>query len=315
MPVEFRPIDPPTTWQMFPRHPAGSDHKDLPNSLAKKMRDGLEKFGVVLRQVVLKREANGLYVLDGWQMYQGCIAAGVKPEFVELVGGIEPDDFVRLKNDIRRHETAQEVSERVRARRKRLQAAVASGISVTRAAKDEGISRVLAHKELAALPPRCQHCERKGDSGDECAACQLLRLDWKPPDYKPKRVLKDTEGRILDANFVVVPEEAEEAFLVAGDIARIGADLGKIAKKLAAIMDDKIGTSAIAPDVPERIADLRQHLMQARAMYVCAYCQGRENAECTACRGQGWQSAAAFAQAPKEMQDAMRKMGARNVPI
>lgn len=83
------------------------------------------------------------------------------------------------------------------------------------------------------------------------------------------------------------------------------------------LMGAKVGTRSISPTLTQRLADCRQHLWQARATYVCPYCRGQaeQASSCTACRGEGWLSAAAYAQAPKEFQDEMRRIGARNVPI
>ena len=313
MPVEFRTIDPQSTWQIFPRHPAGADYPDLSAALAKRMRAGIEQYGVMLRPVVLKRESGGMCVLDGWQMYQACIAAGVKPEFVELVSGIDPKEFVEIKNDCRRHESGEDKKRRIAARRQQIKADVVNGMPIKEAAKKAGVDRATVFRDLKAIP-LCDRCRQKGASGEDCATCQLLRMDWKEKPKAPVVALP-TPGPTLDANFVIVPEHALEAFLVGAEIGHICHEMDAIVKRLVQVINGKVGSRAISATAAQRLADVRQHLWQSRATHVCAYCQGSHKEDCTACRGQGWQSAAAFAQAPKEFQDAMRKMGARNVPI
>lgn len=338
MPVEFRTIEAPSTWKLFPRHQAGEDYADLTAPLAKRMRDGIEKYGVMLRPVVLKREQAGMCVLDGWQMYQGCIAADVKPEFVELVGGIDPQEFVEIKNDVRRHETNQAKAKRLAIRKGQLKEMVANGTTVKDAAEKLGIGRTQAFVDLKAERAplvRCERCARVNATGDDCPRCQLLRIDAvREPDEPehidelateplgdkpeaPPECISNSEPAprpLLDANFVTVPAEVLEAFQVASELAQLCHDVDRIAKALAKILAHKVGARAISPTLAQRFADFRQHLWQARATHVCAYCQGK-GAECTACRGERWQPGAAFAQAPKEMQDAMRTIGARNVPI
>lgn len=316
MPVEFRTIEPPSTWQIFPRHPAGEDYADLPAKLAKRMADGIAAYGVMQRPVVLKRESGGMYVLDGWQMYQGCILADVCPPFVELVAGITPEEFVEIKNDIRRHETVKERLARIRARTYRLGKLIANGQSVKQAAADEEVSVSQAYKDLANLP-RCEHCTKAKQTGENCAACQLLRMDveQKAEEPPPPPVAPVPEALpAMDAIFVTVPEHAIEAFLVAGELMHWCHEFDGLIKRLAKIIDNKVGARYISPTAAQRCADLRQHAWQARPAYVCAYCQGG-NPECTGCRGEGWQSGPAFMQTPREMQDEMRKLGARNVPI
>lgn len=329
MPVEFRTIEAPSTWKLFPRHQAGEDYADLTAPLAKRMRAGIEKYGVMLRQVVLKREQGGLSVLDGWQMYQGCIAADVKPEFVELVSGIEPAEFVEIKNDVRRHEDAEARAKRIKDRKAKLREMVAGGATVKDAAEKLGVGRTTAFRDLKvdSKPlPRCERCERVNATGDDCPRCQLLRMDVEPPEEtelpeekpakpgKPPECVSTPPPPLLDANFVAVPAEAVEAFQVAGELAGLCHDVDRIAKALAKILSHKVGARAVSPTAAQRFADLRQHLWQARATHVCAYCKG-EGGECEACHGQLWLPSARFATAPKEMQDAMRKLGAKNVPI
>lgn len=337
MPVEFRTIEAPSTWKMFPRHQAGEDYADMAAPLAKRMRDGIEKYGVMLRAVVLKRESGGLCVLDGWQMYQGCIAADVKPEFVELVSGIEPQEFVEIKNDVRRHENNDARKKRLKDRKGKLKEMVANGTPVNEAAETLGIGRTTAFRDLKVerVPiVRCERCERINATGNDCPHCQLLRIDAVREPDEPvsmnEQVAEPSKEKtkappecisnavplpsLLDANFVIVPAEALEAFEVASELAHLCHDVDQIAKSLAKILAHKVGARAISPTAAQRFADLRQHIWQARATHVCAYCQGK-GGECAACRGQGWQPGAAFSQAPPEMQDAMRKLGARNVPI
>ncbi len=329
MPVEFRNIEAPSTWKLFPRHVESADYADLNHKLAARMQEGIATYGVMLRSVVLRREQGGLCVLDGWQMYQGCIAADVKPGFVELVGGIEPADFVRIMNDFRRHEDKKAERKRIRARTIRLKELVAAKVPIQDAAKIVGVSRRQATRDLAVVRkplPRCERCERINATGDDCPACQLRRMDSDNEDEEETEDAKDEEKPngtppeppkpALDANFVTIPEDALGAFEVACELAHICHEMDVVHKRLNRLMNARVGTRGVSPTLAQRLADCRQHLWQARATYVCPYCQGRrDSGDCTACRGEGWLSAAAFAQAPKEFQDEMRKLGARKVPI
>lgn len=318
MPVEFRPIEAPSTWKLFPRHPAGEDYADLPAKVVRRMQEGIVAYGVMQRPVVLKREQGGMAVLDGWQMYQQCVALDYRPEFVELVGGIEADKFVEIKNDHRRHEDSKARAKRKALQRARLNKGVVNGEPVKDVAQELGISNSEAYRLIGK---RCDRCKDANLTGDDCARCQLLRMDdggpALPPDLPPAPPPPPPEEEpkpVMDALFVTVPADALEAFEVAGELAHMCHEVDGIAKRLAKIIGHKVGARYISPTAAQRFADLREHLWQARATYVCPYCQGG-NQECTACRGQLWISKAAFAQAPKEMQDEMRKLGARNVPI
>lgn len=325
MPVEFRSIEVHSTWRNFPRHPAGADHADWNAKLAKRVQDGIEKFGIMQRPVVLKRESDGMFVLDGWQMYQACIVVDVQPPFVELVGGIEPEDFVEIKNDFRRHETLADMRKRCKARSKKIKEDVVNGKPIKEAAADAGISLTQAYRDVK--PIRCEKCAELDATGDDCITCQLLRMDdGEPEDETPPK--PDTHeppeendekpapppAPAMDAIFVTIPEHALDAWRVAGELAHICHEVDSIAKRLARIIAEKVGSRYISPTAAIRFADLREHVWQARATYVCPYCQGHVKEDCH-CRGQGWVSKTAFAQAPPEMQNEMRRIGARNVPI
>lgn len=331
MPVEFRSIEVHSTWRNFPRHPAGEDYGDLSDKLAKRMQEGIEQYGVMQRPVVLKRESDGMFVLDGWQMYQACIVVDVQPPFVELVGGIDTEDFVEIKNDFRRHETMPERMKRCRARTRKMKVDIGTGSSVKEAAAAAGIGIAQAYRDLAPL--RCEKCTELDVTGDDCIKCQLLRMDDSEPEEETPPPEPDASGLpeeedekppetlpppppppALDANFVIIPEHALDAWRVAGELAHLCHEVDSIAKRLAKIIAEKVGVRYISPTAAQRFHDLREHMWQARPAYVCAYCQGHVKEDCH-CRGQGWVSRTAFAQTPKEMQDEMRRIGARNVPI
>ncbi len=326
MPTEFRTVDvSQSAWKMFPRHEVSEGHGDLTGPVAKQMRDDIAEFGVMLRPVVLKRDKGGLCVLDGWQMYQACIATDVMPKFVELLSGISDSKYAEIMHNNRKHQDAKEKAKLLKIRKAKLKEDVASGTSVKDAAAKLGISRTTAHKELKPdhkKLPRCERCERVNATGDDCPRCQLLRMDVgadEPPAEPPVEEVKappknDPPPALLDALFVTVPGRALEAFEVAAELAHLCHDLDKVTKALAKILAHKVGARAISPTLAERLRDARGHLWQARPTHVCAYCQGNKD-ECEACHGQGWQPGHQFQQAPPEMQDAMKAIGAKNVPI
>jgi len=67
--------------------------KDLPAMAESIGRDGL------LSPITLHQGK----VLDGWNRLQGCIIAGVAPRFEDLAPGLDPWEFVKAKNLLRRH--------------------------------------------------------------------------------------------------------------------------------------------------------------------------------------------------------------------
>jgi hypothetical protein len=73
--------------------------------------------GDELQTLVDDLKANGLHlpitlhegkILDGWNRYQGCQIAKVRPIFISLAPGLDPWEFVKSANMLRRHMTPAE---------------------------------------------------------------------------------------------------------------------------------------------------------------------------------------------------------------
>src|SRR5262245_37443827 len=106
-------------WKKLERHPLSADYPDMNGKVWDEFVDGIRKHGVVNgRRIVLYE----FQIIDGWQLYRGCLEADVRPEFVELKlpPGMTVEKWVETVNDLRRHESQDMVAKRISGRRQRV---------------------------------------------------------------------------------------------------------------------------------------------------------------------------------------------------
>lgn len=147
---------PPRQWRKIERHPLGAEYPDLSPAARERMVEGLRQHGVLNKRKITLHpdEADGgkLKVLDGWQLYQGCIEADVKPEFQPLPKSITPEEFVEIVNDTRRHESQETAIARAVARRERVLAKREGGDSIRKIAEEEDVSPATVQRDLESAP-------------------------------------------------------------------------------------------------------------------------------------------------------------------
>lgn len=192
-------------WKTLERHDIGGAYPDVDkNSERFKRRVEVIKDGRIPTVTLL-----GGKVLDGWQRYQASLVAEVKPNFVAVPKGMTPEEFVEDVNDLRRHEVASEVEERVRERVARMAEARLKGQSIRAIAEAEKVSTATVQRNLKSsgvTPPvtpdkivgqdgkkydaqrQCERCKRVGKNDPDCAACADLR--------KPKKKKKNGEPTV-----------------------------------------------------------------------------------------------------------------------
>jgi hypothetical protein len=203
------PFAQPKAWKTLERHPLSSEYDDIPSIMFKAMIDGVRQFGIVGREIILHEGK----VLDGWQLLRACIEADVKPEFAPLPKGVSAEEYVQLKNDVRRHETMPKAMARIEARRERITKAREEGKSIRTIAEEEGVSPKTIRNDLASggegYPPepaktlekvqgrdgksypstqpalRCDRCTRIGSNIPNCPKCLELRGKKKPLPQPP----------------------------------------------------------------------------------------------------------------------------------
>lgn len=234
-----------TAWKALKRHPLSGDYKDIGGHAWKLFVANLKKHGIVGHRKITLHEGQ---ILDGWQLFRGCVELGIEPDFETLPEGVSPETFVETRNDTRRHETADEAASRIEARRKRVAEARTSGESIRVIAENEGVSHTTVKNDIEAAtvkgftvdPPNgkstgkdgksrpatnpppilCARCQRVGVTKD-CSACIEARKpkETRPPPQNAKRNSKSGREKFnwrgFDTNLGVVargPDDVARAF-------------------------------------------------------------------------------------------------------
>jgi hypothetical protein len=157
----------PRRWKNLKRHPLSAECPDLTEADAHRMFLGVRKHGVINDRKVTIHEG---MILDGWQLYQACVQADVKPEAQPVPKGMTAEEYVELVNDTRRHETQEVVIARAVARRERVAEAKRAGKSNVEIASTEGVGESTIRNDLKVLrsqganvdPPDGQIIDSKG---------------------------------------------------------------------------------------------------------------------------------------------------------
>lgn len=107
----------------------------------------LKRHGIVRNRKVFLYDG---MVIDGWQLYRGCLELYIKPKFekLKLPAGMTIEEYVETFNDLRRHETQEQAIKRAEERRQRVVAARREGQSLRTIAAHEGISNKTVRDDL-----------------------------------------------------------------------------------------------------------------------------------------------------------------------
>lgn len=138
----------PRYWKVLERHPLSSEYHDITGDAWQAFVANLREVGIVAGRKIVLHEGK---VIDGWQLYRGCLEADIKPKFEPLRG--DPEKFVATMNDFRRHETQEAMQTRAAMRRDRVAAARVEGQSLRVIAEQEKVSVATVRRDLE--PSRC----------------------------------------------------------------------------------------------------------------------------------------------------------------
>ena len=129
-------------WKTLQRHELSAQYENIAPRVFADMVADLKEVGVVDGRTVTVVDVDGQWqIIDGFQFYQACLQANVKPEFAPVPKGVPLEKYVAIKNDHRRHETAEQAKARVDARRERVAAAKEAGKSTRAIAEEEGVGQ------------------------------------------------------------------------------------------------------------------------------------------------------------------------------
>ena len=134
--------------QSLQRHPLSAEYADLPAHKFKMLCDSMEARGFDSWFPIITDDD---MVLDGWQRLQAAIKTGTTPRFKPRPPHITAEDYVKMVNDARRHETPEEEAARVQARRERVAASREGRKSIGTISKEEGVSRSAIVNDLDKL--------------------------------------------------------------------------------------------------------------------------------------------------------------------
>jgi hypothetical protein len=216
-------------WKKLERHELSSEYADWPSDQRESV---IEKMRTRNKWTVGFITIHDGKVLDGWQRLQCAIAANIHPHFRQLGKKEDPDEYVAMMNDDRRHESQSIIMERAAKRRERVAEKLRAGKSERVIAKEEKVSPKTIHEDKKALtatgvavdPPEgkvhsadgkdrpalqpkssvfCDRCTRIGSPIKGCEACKEKRGKAKSgkPTKPPKSGTQKTSFKSFEKDF------------------------------------------------------------------------------------------------------------------
>jgi hypothetical protein len=200
-------------WKTLQRHPLSAQYPDISGKAWEQFVADLREHGVVNKRRIILHPAEALgprMIIDGWQLFKGCLEAGIEPQFenLKLPEGMSVETWVEIVNNNRRHETQEAAMKRTAERRERVAAARREGHSLRAIAEEEGVSEKQIRMDLkvvtaegSAVEPEdgkvigrdgrrqpatkpivlCSRCARVG-AVQGCDACAVLQADARKQD-------------------------------------------------------------------------------------------------------------------------------------
>lgn len=294
-------------WKQLERHPLSAEYADLPDAVFRQMVQAIRTHGIIDRSVTLHE---GM-ILDGWQFHRACIAAGVRPDYVDVADLlIAPEAYVAIKNDFRRHETPQQAERRIAARRQRVAEARAEGKSLRTIAEAEGIDPKQVRRDLEAAektsgvdmstpePAEPEADQPPAPPGPKSTAKPKV----EPPTvtgrdgktYPNARAAKDDADAVLDDDETPVPAKLREAFgetnlfrRAAVALARAAVALEEVEHSVAYALTDRQAAASGAGDRRVYSTACRTAEKRMLGMRPARVCCGDG---CEACGGKGYLS-------------------------
>ncbi len=140
----------PRYWRSLERHPLSAEYDDITGTTWERYVDTLKQFGILRKRTIVIHESK---VIDGWQLYRGCLELNLKPVFeeLELPEEMAVEAWVEAVNDLRRHETQEMIQKRAATRRGRVAEARQEGQSIRQIAETEDVSIATVQRDLAGV--------------------------------------------------------------------------------------------------------------------------------------------------------------------
>lgn len=242
------------------RHPLSAEYLDLPDSVMAAMVKDMHENGFDDCRAIVLYEGK---VLDGWQRYCAAKEADVRPAFVQLADGIDPELFVRRHNDNRRHETKEQVDTRAKIRLGRVAKSRQEGKSIRTIAEEEGVSSATIQRDLEKLESNCINDTVEpviqGQNGKKYKA----KKKKKERKEQPEKELRESD-EIVDAAGCPVPANLRAVFALVplfdsaiAAIQKAAAALDRLEKSKAWTGDTRYSTYLRTAE--SALKDLRPH--------------------------------------------------------
>lgn len=167
-------------WRKYERHPKSAEYQDIKGQAWEEFLASMTESSIKRRPIIIFEGK----ILDGWQRQLACVAKDVEPPYEELPEGEHPEEFVRIANDHRRHESAETHCQRREQRRAKVVELRAQGQSIRAIADYLGISVTTAQRdcEASGVPGGTPEPEQGTPSGQGADS---------PPPPPPKITGKD----------------------------------------------------------------------------------------------------------------------------
>jgi hypothetical protein len=303
-------LNAPRDWKALERHPLSAEYVDINGPQWEAFVGALRLHGILNdRKITLAPDPDDggkLKVLDGWQLLRGCIDADIKPKFQPLPDGIDPEVFVEVMNDRRRHEDAETTRKRAEARRQRVDELRRQGESLPTIAAKEEISVAQVQRDLDKVGSTLPGGKVEPENG------QVTGLDGRKrrsPKKKKKKALRprqkdntDKAGVLLDALDCPVPPGLVPVFNKGKSFRDIVNRLAAINQELVALKQSPAGAVLRLPQVQVDLKNLKDAVHFDTPYCVCPVCQGvatTRKANCP-CKGRGWLIEQAYRALPTE---------------
>ena len=168
------------------RHPLSAEYDDIGGIRYNRMVKHIQRHGIVDRKICLHEGK----VLDGWQMlraikFLNSTGLDIRPEFCELPQTMTAEEYVEIKNDLRRSEDEDVVSKRIKARIDKAKKLFEEGASRREIAAETKVSVAQVERDLqasGAIPkPEPKPKEREPGVEDEEEPEPKVERTKKPP--------------------------------------------------------------------------------------------------------------------------------------
>lgn len=151
--------------------------------------------------------------------------------------------------------------------------------------------------------------QKMDDSGKVNAAFKELQKRQQEPAKSEEDISEEEEKAtptVLDENENPVPEQAIPAFNQLPELKDLVKTLDGAAKEVERLGKSPVGLHMHWQSAQTQIKGARQTIRQGRPAFVCPYCNGKQ-ADCSACKGQGWVTVATYDQRPESLEEKGRK--------